>query len=310
MQGEQKEKYQAQVDEWRERAKKYAKGIEEDSMEGEIEYPVRVTMDKYTKRGLFIIPDPSENRFFFANPHCTIGVRLVRAKAHINRLTRCVEEQFMSDCYNSITGTKDVRFDQYVCTIHVWEFLTEALKQFVENQPGLEHDITLFSMTTNEIESYATKIKQTQEIEIACGISCGSGSPPVYYLMLKTPVHTVCPFILHETDGQSHTQRAYIQIEYWCDKPMLISPIIEQINTRLQPCQSSMKIPDEAIQVLRAYCTATYTEDAVLRLLKVIRGIKDQIVPGAGPLKLRIHIHSIESIFQNDMTSEASDVIA
>jgi len=304
MQGEQKEKYQALVDVWRENAKKYAQGIEEDSMEGAIEYPVRVTMDKYTKRGIFVIPDPSPNKFYFANPQVTIGVRLIRAKAHINRLTRCVEEQFMSTCFESMPDSVSVG------QTDVWLFLDAALKQFVENQPGLEHDITLFSMTTNEIESYATKIKQTQEIEIACGISKSLEAAPVYYLSLKTPVHTVCPFILHETDGQSHTQRAYITLEYWADKPMLISPMIEQINTRLQPCQSSMKIPDEAVQVLRAYCTATYTEDAVLRLLKVIRGIKDQIVPHAGPLKVRIHVHSIESIFQNDMTSEASDVIA
>lgn len=308
MQGEQKEKYQALVDEWRANAKKYGQGIEEDSMEGAIEYPVRVTMDKYTKRGMFVVPDPAENLFYFSNPHCTIGVTLIRAKAHINRLTRCIEEQFMSSCYGSLPSTAhDSPEPNYV---DAWHFLKDALAQFTENQPGLSHDITLNSMTTNMIESYATKIKQTQEIEIACGISQQSGSAPVYYLLLKTPVHTVCPFILHETDGQSHTQRAYVQIEYWCDKPMLVSPIIEQINTRLQPCQSSMKIPDEAVQVLRAYCTATYTEDAVLRMLKVIRGIKDQIVPESGPLKVRIHVHSIESIFQNDMTSEASDVIA
>lgn len=304
MQGEQKEKYQAKVDEWIKTAVKYGKGIEEDSMEFPIEYPVRVAMHKYTKAGVFHIPDP-DYVFTFANPQATIGVRLVKAKAHINRLTRCVEEVFPEVLH---TGS--------LVPVSCWGFLELAMKQFLEQHPGLEHDITLESWSAHTIESYATFIKQTQELQIACGVSAHGAGPVIYYLMIRTPVHTVCPFILHETGGDdahvgpSHTQRAYIQIEMWSENPPIISPLLREINTRLQPCQSSMKIPDEAVQVLRAYSAPTYTEDAVLRVLKIVRGIKDELCPGGKPMKVKVHVQSQESIFQNDMTSEAEDAIA
>jgi len=309
--GQQKTEFQPLVDQWIGTAVKYGKGIEEDTMEFPIEYPVRVAMHKYTKAGLFRIPDPAYT-FIFANPQATIGVRLVKAKAHINRLTRCVEE-VDPDIHH---GTQQ--------KINVWHFLYQAMEQFTSQHPGLEHDITLESWSAHTIESYATFIKQTQELQIACGINSqawtGGGiqppGPPTYYLMLRTPVHTVCPFILHETGGDehhvgpSHTQRAYIQVEMWSENPPIISPLLREINTRLQPCQSSMKIPDEAVQVLRAYSAPTYTEDAVLRVLKIVRGIKDELCPGGKPMKVKVHVQSQESIFQNDMTSEAEDAIA
>lgn len=308
MTGDQKDQYQALVNEWRERARKYGVGIEEDTMEGAIEYPIRVTMHKYTKRGLFVVPDPEAPYcFYFSNPQATIGVVLERAKAHINRLTRCVEETLHDLLLSVLTDPHPT--SNSLQPVDVWAYLDDALRHFTTHHPGSSHDITLESVTTNVIESYATRIQQTQELQLACGISRHAPDPPQYYLMFRTPVHTVCPFILHETDGQSHTQRAYLQIEFWSETPPCLYPTLDQINTRLQPCQSSMRIPDEAVQVLRAYCTATYTEDAVLRMLKVIRGIKSQIVPGGGRLKTRVYVHSIESIFQNDMTSEGSDVI-
>jgi len=294
MQGKQKEEFQAVVDQWKETARKYGKGVEEETMEFGVEYPTRVTMHKYTLGRLFVIPDTPQ--YMFANPAATVGVRILKTKAHINRLIRSLEEQ-----------GPDVT--------DVWVFLQGALDQLAREHPAVEYDITLEGMSAGRHESYATNIQQTQEFAIACGVSrVAPRVADTFYLMFRTPVHTVCPFILHETAedghvGPSHTQRAYVQVEMWATHPPKMSPIIREINTRLQPCQSAMKIPDEAVQVLRAYSTPTYTEDAVFRVLKIIRGIKDELVPSGHTMKTKVFIQSLESIFQNDMTSEAEDEI-
>jgi GTP cyclohydrolase FolE2 len=155
----------------------------------------------------------------------------------------------------------------------------------------------------------------TQEVDLTIGATQHGDDVITQHLGLRTPFHTVCPFMLFEADGHSHTQRTYLEahLTFPVDEDATepnFRPIIDEMNIRMTPGQSRMKIPDEAVHVLRAYSTPTYTEFGALAVLAILRDTKHLWLPGDDrPVRARVTVTSIESIFANDILSTANKTI-
>ena len=54
---------------------------------------------------------------------------------------------------------------------------------------------------------------------------------------------------------------------------MAFAAFMREMSVRLVPVMSNMKIPDEAIQVLKSYSGPTLTEDVAARMEKILRGV-------------------------------------
>src|SRR5262245_24624208 len=261
-------------------------------------------MDNYR----WMRPLAIETEITFANPQVDIGVQAAQLKSHLNRFIGCVE-----DLPDTIRGAG--------------EAAATAVCKLAEAHPALAHEVRMRAAGGTRMGTYVTGALMTQELDLFIGAKLG---PPAGAIDLKfggvkidadpileftfgfrTPVHTVCPFMLYEAGGHSHTQRTYLKalittpIDQTAEaNGFILSPIIKTINDRMTPSMSRMKIPDEAVNVLRAYTTPTYTEFGAAQLLSIIRDTKKgwSMFPER-PSRVSIEVRSLESIFANDILS-------
>jgi GTP cyclohydrolase FolE2 len=293
--GEQRVQFQALVDEWKRRIKEVP-GWEEDR--SEVPVPEGYTLWCYMKdyrwlRGLGI------NDLIIANPNVTIGIRTYQAKSHLNRFIGVIED-----------------LDPGI--FNAYEAVRRICERLADTHTGRGYSISLKSLGGLPMKSYATESPMTQEVDLEIGASIPDDHLKEEYLTLglRTPFHTVCPFMIYEADGHSHSQRTYLQCRITVPVSGLLDPnildfhpIMAELNTRMTPGQSRMKIPDEAVHCLRAYSTPTYTEWGALQFMAVIRDTKKQWFKYPDRLAhVRVEVLSVESIFANDIhsTCEAS----
>lgn len=286
--GEQRERYQPQIDEWIRRVREI-RGWEEDHSEVAIPQSTELWcfMEDYRWRRVLCI-----NGAVVANPNVTIGVQAFQAKSHLNRFISVVEDL--------PPGIEDG-----------FAAVFSAARSLHEIHPGISHYVRLRAPAGLPMEAYATGAPHTQEVDLMVSALFGPDHRQIG-LGLRSPFHTVCPFQIFESDGRSHTQRTYLDIQLRMpvrddsDPTSLLDfrPIIEELNVRMTPAQSRMRIPDETIHVLRAYTTPTYTEFGALQTLAIVRDTKTKWFHGEDqPVNVRIAVRSIESIFSNDIHS-------
>lgn len=288
MKGEQARIYQPVVDEWKRRIAEVP-GWEEEQSELPVPDAVRLWayMENYRWNRVLSLHGRA-----VANGDVTIGVHAYQAKSHMNRLIACVEDlpDTVSDAYQAVH---------------------DATLRLQESHPARGHQVKLSAAYGLPMEAYATSVRQTQEVNLVLKATRVESSRWLSF-SIRVPYHTVCPFMLFECGGPSHTQRTYVTVAV--QVPMLLEEepadllhfpaIIDEMNVRLTPTQSRMKIPDEAINVLRAYSTPTYTEFGALQILSVVRDKKSAWLRGPDrEVPVHIHVQSIESISCNDIVS-------
>lgn len=292
MQGEQQAMYGAQVAEWQRRAKEVP-GWEEDHSE--------VAIPRSTKLWCWMKDYTWARTFDFSGlkvhaPRTQIGVHAFQAKSHLNRFIGSVE-----DVPTTYEGA---------------DALFHAVRRLNQNHPALGWAVGIKGMSGREIGAYATGVRMTQEVEIWSSVRV-DGDVFNLTVGVKSPYHTVCPFMIKEADGHSHTQRTYITME--ATLPVsnegqaldAVNPLVwlDELNERLTPSMSRMKIPDEAINCLRAYTTPTYTEFGAMQALSVMKDrIKDWTSYRDRPCQLHAEVDSLESIFANNIWSYADEV--
>lgn len=291
MRGEQARLYQPRVDEMKRRIRE-VKGWEEDDSEVPIPVENRLwcQMDNYRwHRSLQM------NGMMISNPNVTIGVRAFQAKSHLNRFIGCVE-------------------DVDPTVVNVYAAVVQAVRALHHMHPGLAHQVHLSANGGVPMEAYLTGAPQTQEVDVTVFAHIDgdeTGGELTAGFSIKVPFHTVCPFMIFEADGHSHTQRTYVTTRVSAPTSRITGdlfdfrPILKEMNTRMTPSQSRMKIPDEAYHCLRAYSTPTYTEFGAMQVLSILRDTKSEWLQGADRIvRAHINIQSVESIFCNDIVSD------
>jgi GTP cyclohydrolase FolE2 len=296
MQGEQKDQFQESVNEMVRRANE-VRGFEED--ESEVRIPDDIDlwceMSEYRwRRHLHL------GGLAVANPDVTISINAYQAKSHLNRFIGCVE-----DMPENITNG-----------LHAALY---AAQQIASSHEGKAHMVSMFANAGLPMAAYLTGAKQTQEVDLNWMARIDGDGTAHVGLGFKVPYHTVCPFMIREADGHSHTQRTYLSANLACEVRegeviadlLDIVPIITELNQRLTPGQSRMKIPDEAFHVARAYTTPTYTEWGALQIISAIRDVKRKVFGVHDDRELRVsaRVRSIESIFCNDIVSHAETTL-
>jgi GTP cyclohydrolase FolE2 len=292
----QSEKYQEVVDKWKEAAKSYGRGWDEDGPEIPVDYDLDVDMVNYHLAGLFKVFD-GKTAHLFSNPKCDILARVRKVKAHMNRMISSLE-----------FAEQDLGAAHPGQAVPVWEWARLATEKLCLAHHGSRFRVMANTLLTTKLAAHCTGLPSTlpwharfgYELNSAWG---GDGLKQGRYLFgLRTTVFTVCPFVLHETEGkQSHTQRSHVDVELVTDAPVLAGPIMREISTRLIPVMSNMKIPDEVVQVLKAYCGPTFTEDATVRVQKILRGITAEFVPDGQVLGCKVTVVSEDSHLAHDI---------
>jgi len=286
--GHQAEVYQPIVDEWKRRIAEVP-GWEEEQSELPIPDELRLWAYMENYRWSRVL---SLHGGHIANGDVTIGVHAYQAKSHMNRLIACVEDlpKEVTDAYRAVH---------------------DAALRLQESHPARGHQVKLSAAFGLPMEAYATAVPQTQEVNLVLKATRIEASRWLSF-SVRVPYHTVCPFMLFECGGPSHTQRTYVTVRVnvpmnpdEAPETLLNFPaVINEMNVRMTPTQSRMKIPDEAINVLRAYSTPTYTEFGALQVLSVVRDTKAAWLQGPSrEVPVHIHVQSIESISCNDIVS-------
>lgn len=321
----QENEYGEFVAKWHEAVKKYGTGWDEDGPEIPVDYPINVNMVNYHCRGLYHAND-GEQRHVFTNPRCEVMARVAKVKAHMNRMISSME--FATDhlrhgdkLANVEPWTKrhnpnnvhraNVEAD-FAKSVDAWEFVDLATALLAAAHHGSKYSVMLRSKIATRLAGHCTGIPSTLPWELGIGMerarendaSDGKMLDPVYLFELRTTVFTVCPFVLHETHGhQSHTQRTHVELKLWTTAPVLFDAIMREISGRLVPVMSNMKIPDETVQVLKSYSGPTFTEDAAVRVQKILRGITAEFVPDGKVINCLVTAISEDSHLAHDIVT-------
>jgi GTP cyclohydrolase FolE2 len=257
-----------------------------------VDYDLDVSMEPYMVGGLFSIPiEEDGERALFTNPQCSVSATLQIVKAHMNRM---------------ITSLEYAREDaQHNGAVDVWEFVELATKRLQDAHHGTSFRAFAEADIARDLQAHLTQIPSTQKWGIGVGY-VRNGEKDKHLFRLKTRVFTTCPFVLWETGGkQSHTQRTDIEINLTAPARVLPGPIMREINTRLVPVMSAMQIPDEVVQVLKSFSGPSFTEDAAVRVVKIVRGIKDQFLPDSEESVLcNVRVVSEDSHLAHDVVTQ------
>jgi len=202
--------------------------------------------------------------------------------------------------------------------VDAWAFVRLASELLKDRHHGAQFRTILRSTICTRLKGHATGIPSTLPWDIGIGYELSRvGMDPnnpklvgVYLFELKMTAFTVCPFVLFETDGkQSHTQRSHIYVKLRTTQPVAFAAIMREMSVRLVPVMSNMKVPDETIQVLKSYSGPTYTEDAAVRMEKILRGVTAEFVPDGDVIDCNISVVSEDSHLSHDIiTTIESDL--
>lgn len=309
MDQEQEAKYGSLIEKWKSAAEKYGTGWDEDAPEIPVDYVIDVDMVDYYVGGLFKLFD-GNTAHLFTTPQCDIMASVTKVKAHMNRMISAVE-----------FAKRDLAKDDPGNAIPVWDFVKGAAEYLCGAHHGCHFRIVANSRITTTLFAHATGIPSTLPWDIRVGYDMREPNQECegdertferrYIFGIRTTVFTVCPFVLHETCGkQSHTQRSHIDITIEADRPVLAAPIMREICRRLVPVMSNMKIPDEVVQVLKAYSGPTFTEDACVRVMKILRGITQEMVPDGRIYDCKVQVISEDSHLAHDIVSTLRNDLA
>jgi GTP cyclohydrolase FolE2 len=205
-----------------------------------------------------------------------------------------------------------------LCAVDAWAFVRLATELLKDRHHGAQFRTILRATICTQLRGHATGIPSSLPWDIGIGYELSTeGQDPesgvlhgVYLFELKMTAFTVCPFVLFETDGkQSHTQRSHIRLKLRTTQPVAFAAIMREMSVRLVPVMSNMKMPDETIQVLKGYAGPTFTEDATVRMEKILRGVTAEFVPTGQVIDCQISVTSEDSHLSHDIvTSIRSDL--
>ena len=196
--------------------------------------------------------------------------------------------------------------------VDAWAFVRLATELLKDRHHGAQFRTILRSTICTRLKGHATGIPSSLPWDIGIGYELNrEGQDPnnptlqgIYLFELKMTAFTVCPFVLHETDGkQSHTQRSHIHVRLRTTHPVAFAAIMREMSVRLVPVMSNMKIPDETIQVLKSYSGPTFTEDAAVRMEKILRGVTAEFVPDGDVIDCNISVVSEDSHLSHDIVT-------
>ncbi|GEM_PF-3021445 len=291
---------------------------------------------------------PAED-FLFANPACDIRVRVGKVKAHMSRMissmefahamllrgevdqdlfrTHMEEEEGGSAAegctHRRMTGDEfpshDPQSRTAITPVDGWSFVRLATELLKDRHHGASFRTILRSTLCTQLKGHATGIPSTLPWKVGLGyeLNRGGGTDPdsdqlsgVWLFELDMTAFTVCPFVLHETDGrQSHTQRSHVQVRLRTTAPVAFAAIMREMSVRLVPVMSNMTIPDETIQVLKSYSGPTFTEDSAVRMEKILRGVTAEFVPQGDVVECKVMVVSEDSHLAHDIkTTIVSDL--
>ncbi len=291
---------------------------------------------------------PAED-FLFANPTCDIRVRVGKVKAHMSRMISSMEfahamllrgevdqALFMDHMEASEgghgaegCGHRRMTGDEFpshnpqsrdpLKPVDAWAFARLATELLKDRHHGASFRTILRSTICTQLKGHATGIPSTLPWKVGIGyeLNRGGGQDPasdalsgVWLFELDMTAFTVCPFVLHETDGrQSHTQRSHVQVRLRTTAPVAFAAIMREMSVRLVPVMSNMTIPDETIQVLKSYSGPTFTEDAAVRMEKILRGVTAEFVPDGDVVECTVMVVSEDSHLAHDIkTTIVSDL--
>lgn len=84
-----------------------------------------------------------------------------------------------------------------------------------------------------------------------------------FHIKIRLPIMTVCPCSLAMSDnGEAHSQRAYLDVDFQTDEFVWIEDIIETVESVVTPVHPILKRPDEKELVARGFANAHFAEDA------------------------------------------------
>ena len=196
--------------------------------------------------------------------------------------------------------------------VDAWAFSRLATELLKDRHHGAQFRTILRSTICTRLKGHATGIPSTLPWDVGIGyeLTRDNNDPNnpnltgVYLFELKMTAFTVCPFVLFETDGkQSHTQRSHINVKLRTTHPVAFAAIMREMSVRLVPVMSNMKIPDETIQVLKSYSGPTFTEDAAVRMEKILRGVTAEFVPDGQVIDCHITVTSEDSHLSHDIVT-------
>lgn len=202
--------------------------------------------------------------------------------------------------------------------VDAWAFVRLASELLKDRHYGTKFRTVLRSTICTQLKGHATGIPSSLPWKLGLGYELSRrGDDPdseildgVWIFELDMTAFTVCPFVLFETDGkQSHTQRSHIQVRLRTTAPVAFAAIMREMSVRLVPVMSNMKIPDETIQVLKSYSGPTFTEDAAVRMEKILRGVTAEFVPAGDVIECKVMVVSEDSHLSHDIvTTIVSDL--
>lgn len=199
-----------------------------------------------------------------------------------------------------------------VPVVDAFAFVRLATELLKDRHHGSRFRTILRSQVTSRLKGHATGIPSSLPWDIGIGYELSRenddpNSPRLsgtWLFELRMTAFTVCPFVLFETGGkQSHTQRSHVTVKLRTTAPVRPAAIMREMSTRLVPVMSNMKIPDETIQVLKSYAGPTFTEDAAVRMEKILRGVTAEFVPDGDVVSCQITVVSEDSHLAHDIVT-------
>lgn len=325
MDAEQDRLYGEQVRGWLRQLEENPPGWDEDAAEIPVDYPIVVNMEDYHVDGLFSI-DSGTRRYRFTMPRIDVGVRVAKVKAHMNRMMRAIEEQVEDTRHHYLDEALPPLDDPGAPTVwgvNAWSYLMGVVGQLYATHHGDLFNAMIHTKLGTMLQAHCTGLPSTLPWDLSIGVGVGTqsvqlaDSPGItvefshYTLSIRTTVFTVCPFVLHETGGkQSHTQRTHIDVTITATAPIQFAAIQREICTHLVPVMSTMKIPDEVVQVAKAYAGPTFTEDAAVRVIKMMRGVTHELVPHGKVINCQVEVVSEDSHLAHDIVTKIEDTLA
>lgn len=193
-----------------------------------------------------------------------------------------------------------------------WAFVRLATELLKDRHHGSKFRTVLRSTICTQLKGHATGIPSTLPWKIGLGYElardgddpAAEGLTGTWIFELDMTAFTVCPFVLHETGGkQSHTQRSHVKVRLRTSAPVAFAAIMREMSVRLVPVMSNMTIPDETIQVLKSYSGPTFTEDAAVRMEKILRGVTAEFVPTGDVKDCVVTVVSEDSHLSHDIVT-------
>jgi len=275
-------------------------------------YAIAVGMTRYFIGGVFQLPDP-KYQFYFANPKTHVEVDVPKGKAHTSRLISCTD---LMGSYADIVDqmiTAEMALGREYKNQHyrnIWQALQMAFSELVNKHEGDNHVVLVDTTITIPTYGMATGMVSTRPLFLSVGMQRRK-QYLTYFTKVGGYFHTVCPSMITDADGHSHTQRALLTWEIVSDWPPFIGPLIDAADQRFQHCQAAMKIPDEAVHVLRAYETNCYVEGFVTQAAEaLVEAAPRMWLQGVPAGTVVVHAESYESIFPNDLIAELTFELA